>query len=80
MIVGLYSKLPSFPAERQNIDAVRIQINEWWVDYIGAPPTATDIDDFLTRPPQPLSAEEIYDMLESKGLLTATDRPRPKTR
>lgn len=27
-------------------------------------------------PPAPLSAEEIYDMLEAKGILAETDRPR----
>ncbi len=27
------------------------------------------------RAPDPLTAEEVYDMLESKGVLSATDRP-----
>lgn len=27
---------------------------------------------------RPLTAEELYDMLEAKGVLTAVDRPRPK--
>ncbi len=29
-------------------------------------------------PPAQLSAEELYDMLEAKNVLSATDRPRPK--
>ncbi len=27
-------------------------------------------------PPEPLNAEEIYDMLKAKGVLSAIDRPR----
>lgn len=27
---------------------------------------------------KPLSAEDLYDMLESKGVVTDQDRPRPK--
>jgi len=30
------------------------------------------------RPETPISAEELYDMLNTKGVLTAGDRPRPK--
>ena len=28
--------------------------------------------------PRPLDAEELFDMLEAKGFLDASDRPRPK--
>ncbi len=32
----------------------------------------------VVRPPLPLDAEELYDMLVAKGTVRDTDRPRPK--
>lgn len=82
MIIATYSQEPSWPAERQNVDAQRIQIGSVWVDYVsanGAAPSQADLDSYFQEPlAKPIDAEELYDMLESKGLLSAPDRPRPK--
>ena len=57
-----------------------IQMGDTWVEYSGAPPTANDLDAHL-HPPEPvapLEAEELYDILVTKGVVSAGDRPRPK--
>ena len=32
------------------------------------------------EPPHPLDAEELFDMLEAAGVLSATNRPRPRAK
>ncbi len=56
------------------------------VEVPDAPENAADVWtgfawDTSGRPapePEPLDAEELYDILETKGVLAAKDRPRPK--
>ena len=54
-----------------------------WPAVLGPLPTTGQIaqwkvDAEAARPPEPLSAEELYGILEAKGLIVEFDRPRPK--
>ena len=50
-ILVVYSgQPPNFPATDQNIDAVRYQFGNMWVDAIGGRPTQVELDAFLTPP------------------------------
>ena len=57
-----------------------IQMGDIWVEYSGPLPTAADLDAHLHPLPQvtPLDAEELYDILVDKGVISEGDRPRPK--
>lgn len=55
---------PDFPEETDDQDAEYFA----FLDEIGKPPSG----------PRPLDAEELYDILEAKGILAPQDRPRSK--
>ena len=57
-----------------------IQMGDIFVEYSGTAPTAAELDAHLHPPAQvvPLDAEELYDMLTTKDVVSAGDRPRPK--
>lgn len=57
-----------------------VQMGDIWVEYSGAVPTNADLVAHLNPPSPiaPLSAEELYDILVNKGVVSAGDRPRPK--
>ena len=73
---------------RENPDG-SLRIVKWDSVAAGRPmPTKTEIQTWTNewvaadrpRPPStnPLTAEELYEILESKGTVTPEDRPRPK--
>ena len=77
-ILVVYMSEPKIPPTNQSVDAKRIQIGDKWIDYVGAAPTAVEVETFLIPRTVRLDAEELYDILASKGILTSTDRLRPK--
>ncbi len=55
--------------------------NKDWIkyqDWLGKGGTPDPADPLPEPGIAPLSAEELYDMLETKGVLVPGDRPRPK--
>lgn len=43
----IYEAEPDFPPSAQHPDAVRYQVGEFWIDAVGAPPTAGELDKAL---------------------------------
>ena len=56
------------------------QVGDIFVEYSGTLPSAADLDAHLhpPAPVAPLNAEDLYDMLVTKGVVSAGDRPRPR--
>lgn len=61
---------PGVPAAATEVPAPPGDARQVWngAKWSAAPPAD----------PEPLTGEEIFDMLETKGVLAAGDRPRPK--
>ncbi len=80
---ALAHQFPGAPGIRtRGDDQDEIEIFDW-PSALGPLPTPEQIaqwkvDAEAARPPEPLSAEELYDILETKGVLVLADRPRPK--
>lgn len=46
----VYKSEPLFPATDQHPAAQRVQVNGFWVDYVGQAPTVQETQDFIDSP------------------------------
>jgi hypothetical protein len=71
----VYSQEPSFPATDQHPDAVRYQVDGYFVDAIGGAPSVEEVQAVLSPAPEPASPTlaDLQAALITKGVITEAD-------